>query len=126
LRQIAAGTDAWLKVAVALHPGSDAGASQMLTLSIGEALENAPESVFKIVLGEFQLNSICGAPDLDDYRYGSYELAMEAIKKRQTRISGVTASELGSACSQCIQLLEKAKDDIAMFYRKGKYRDASR
>jgi hypothetical protein len=126
LRQIATGSDAWLKVAVALHPGSDAGASQMLALSIGEALENAPENVFKIVLGEFHLNLICGAPDLDDPRYGSYELAMEAIKKRQTRISAVTDSKLRAICNECIQLLEKAKDDIAMFYRKDKSSDVYR
>ena len=126
LRQIATGTEAWLKVAVALHPGSDAGASQMLTLSVGEALENAPANVFKIALGEFQLNLICGAPDLDDTRYGSYELAMEAIKKRQMRISNVTDSRLGAVCSECIQILDKAKHDIGMFYRKDKSKDGYR
>lgn len=69
LRKIASGDKSWLRVAVALHPGSDAGSNEMLTLSVGEALEKAPENVFKIALKEFSLNSICGAPDTDDDRY---------------------------------------------------------
>lgn len=61
LRNIAMGTELWLKVAVALHSGSDAAISEMLSLSVGEALENAPKNVFRIALPEFQLKSICGA-----------------------------------------------------------------
>ena len=116
LKQIATGTENWLKVAVALHPNSDAGAREMLTLSVGEALGTAPASVFKITLNEFQLKSICGGPDIDDARYDSYELAIKAINQRQKSILSVTDPKLKDACSKCTQFLEESKAGIAKYY----------
>jgi len=98
----------------------------MLTLSVGEALEMVPANVFKVTLSEFQLKSICGMPDLDDARYGSYELAISAIQKRQNRISAVTDSVLRAASIECIQSLEDSKDEIRKFYGQEKHRDQSR
>ncbi|MBI4689535.1 MAG: hypothetical protein HY754_04620 [Nitrospirae bacterium] len=116
LQKIATATKSWLKVAVALHSGADAGTSEMLALSVGEALENSPEDVFRIVLKEFQLESICGGPDIDDVRYNNYELAMKAIKRRQDRISTLSNPKLKNVGKKCTQLLEKSKDGIARFY----------
>lgn len=116
LRNIASGDKSWLRVAVALHPGSDAGSSEMLTNSVGKALENAPENVFKIASKEFQLSSICGAPDLDDDRYNSYTLAINAIDLRQNKISTIANPELSKLGKKCIQLLEASKADVKSFY----------
>ena len=116
LRQIAAGTKTWLNVAVKLHAGSDAGASEMLTLSVGEALERSPSNVFKIALTEFQLEAICSGPDVDDARYNSYALAIKAINQRQKRISAIANPKLKNVSTKCIQLLEEAKSGIAKFY----------
>ena len=116
LRNIATGADSWLRVAVALHPGSDAGASEMLTLSVGEALENAPENVFRIAIDEFRLDSICTAPDVDDVRYNSFELAMNGIKKRQNRIAAISDPTLKNKSKKCIQFLEESKKGVAKFY----------
>lgn len=120
LKHIATGTKTWLKVAVALHPGSDAGASEMLDLSVGEALEKAPANVFSVILPEFQLQSICSGPDVDDARYNSYELAIKAIDRRQKRISAITDPKLKNVSNKCIQLLEVSKSGIARFYGKVK------
>ncbi len=116
LRNIASGNKSWLKVAVALHPGSDAGSSEMLTLSVGEALENAPANVFKIALKEFQLDSVCGSPDVDDVRYNSYDLATKAISLRQEKVSTITDPKLRELGKKCIKMLEKSKSEIKRFY----------
>ena len=116
LKNIAKGTEVWLKVAVALHPGSDAAPSEMLNIAVGEALENAPENVFRIALPDFRLNSICSGPDVDDARYNSYELSMKATKLRQDRISSISAPDLKDVGRKCIQLLEESKAWTAKFY----------
>jgi hypothetical protein len=116
LRNIASGNEAWIRVAVALYPGTDAGATDMLTLSVGEALEHEPINVFKIALKEFRLESVCDDPDIDDFRYNSYDLAIEAINLRQKKVSAITDPKLSELCKQCIQILEKSKVDIKRAY----------
>lgn len=116
LRSIATGSKLWLKVAVVLHSGADAAISEMLSLAVGEALENAPENVFRFALPEFQLKTICGGPDVDDKRYDSYERAIAAIKRRQNKTSALVYPELKKLGRQCIQELEKSKAGVAKFY----------
>lgn len=116
LRNIATGAEAWLNVAITLHHGSDAGASEMVTLSIGEALESLPENVFRIALKEFPLKSICSGPDVDDKRFDSYELSMAAINRRERRISAISNSNLKEVGKECINYLEEAKVGIKKFY----------
>ena len=116
LRNIATGSELWLKAAVALRSGSDAGASEMLNLAVGEALEHAPENVLRIAPKVFLLRSICGGPDVDDPRYDSYELSMNAINLRMNRVAAITDPELEHLRDQCIKYLEKSKKGIARFY----------
>ncbi|MBI4689044.1 MAG: hypothetical protein HY754_02055 [Nitrospirae bacterium] len=116
LQKIATGTKSWLRVAVALHSGADAGTSEMLALSVGEALENSPDNVFLVTLKEFRVESICSGPDIDNVRYNSYELAMKAIKQRQNRILAISDHKLKNVGEKCMQILEKSKDGIARFY----------
>jgi len=116
LRNIASGNEAWIRVAVALNPGSDAGSSDMLTASVGEALENAPENVLKIAVKEFPLDSICDSPDVNNDRYNSYDLAIKAINLRQNKVSEITNPKLAGLSKQCIQMLERAKDEVKRYY----------
>ena len=116
LRNIATGTEPWLKVAVALHSDSDAAISEMLSLAVGEALEKAPANVFRFALPEFQLKLICSAPDVDDSRYNSYERAIEAVKRRQNKISALTDPEVTKFGQQCNQVLEESKEGLVKFY----------
>lgn len=117
LRKIASGDEEWLKVAINLRDGSDAGASEMLSLAVGEALEHNPENVFKFALNSFEINVICGGPDVDDQRYDSYELAIKAINKRINKVSSVKGRNLKEKCNECLRHLSEAKKHIANFFQ---------
>jgi hypothetical protein len=116
LKKIGSGQESWLKVAVALRPGSDAGSSEMLSHAVGEALEHSPENVFRITLNDFDLADICGGPDVDDARYNSYELSLKAINLRIDKVSSMKVDSFESARKECIRCLEASKDPIARFY----------
>lgn len=117
LERIASGDQSWLEVAVALHPGLDAGSSEMLNLAVGAALENNPVNVFQITLKAFQLKSICSGPDVDDPKYNSYELSMKAIDLRIRQASSIKDQSLTKISKSCIQYLEESKKGIAHFYQ---------
>ena len=116
LTKIATGDRSWLEIAVALHPGSDAGSSEMLTLAVGEALEHNPINVFQIAPKAFQLSFICSGPDVDDHRYDSYEFSMKAINRRINKVAAVTNPALMNMGKECIRYLEESKKSIAQFY----------
>ena len=120
LRKIASGNEEWLKVAINLREGSDAGASEMLSLAVGEALEYNPENVFKFALNSFEINVICDGPDVDDKRYDSYELSIKAINKRIKKVSSVKDRNLQDKRNECLRLLSEAKKPIANFYQVNK------
>lgn len=117
LRYIASGDIEWLKIAVSLKEGSDAGSSEMLSLAVGEALEHNPENVFKFALGSFKLNVICGGPDVDHIRYDSYELSIEAINKRIQKVSAIKDKNLMDKCNECLKYLSEAKKHVKRFYQ---------
>ena len=116
LNNIAKGDVFWLRVAVALHAGTDAGTSEMLTLALGEALERDPENVFYLTLNSFELESVCSGPDVDDTHYNSYELSMAAIKRRQARLSTISKRNIKNIATKCVGYLEKSKEGISQFY----------
>jgi succinylarginine dihydrolase len=116
LENIASGSEMWLKVAVALHPDSDAALSEMLTIAVGEGLAREPENVFRVSLPEFELESICGSLDVDKSRYNSYERAIEAINMRKAKVSALADPVLRKDGLQCIHALEELKKKLAMFY----------
>ena len=116
LRNIATGDELWLEVAVALQPGAQGGAYDMLRATLGEALENSPESVLRVTGHKYGTAFICGAPDIDDTRYGTYELALKAIKIRQERVRTIKNPELSELSEDCMISLELSKDHIARFY----------
>ena len=117
LADIATGDQSWLEVAVALHPGSDAGSSEMLTLAVGAALENNPANVFQTALKAFQLKSICSGPDVDDPKYGSYELSMKAINQRIGKVNSIKDKSSAAISKACVQHLEESKNGITQFYQ---------
>ncbi len=116
LRNIATGNRTWIEVAVALRPGSDAGASEMLTLAVGEALEHDPINVLQIAPKAYQLSYICSGPDVDDRRYDSHELSINAINRRIKKVSAVKDQSLSTTSKECIRYLEDSKTGIAQFY----------
>jgi hypothetical protein len=117
LRHVATGDAAWLRVASALYPVTDAGAAEMLPLAVGEALGNNPINVFQIASKTFELKLICGGPDVDDSRFDSYELSMKAIDQRIQKIRTIKDQTLTEMTTECIKYLEESKKDIARFYQ---------
>jgi hypothetical protein len=116
LQKIASGDESWLRVANALRAGTDAGASEMLTLAVGEALEHNPKNVFRIASEAFGVSDICGGPDVDDVRYDSYELSMKAINLRIAKVAAVKDPSLEQISKECIHYLEASKKGISDFY----------
>jgi hypothetical protein len=120
LLNIGMGDAAWLRVAVALRPGSDAGTTDMLDLAVGEALEHQPRSVLEIAVPALGIECVCGGPDVDDERYDSYELSINAIEVRKRMLGAVSDAHLATARDRCIAALEEAKVGIARFYGVGR------
>lgn len=116
LKKIASADELWLRTAVDLRAGSDAGESEMLDLAIGEALEHNPAIVFRIALKGFQISDICGSPDVDDARYNSYELSIRAINLRIRNVAAVKDPAFATTSKECIRYLEASKEGIARFF----------
>jgi hypothetical protein len=116
LTAVATGDEQWLKVAVDLYSGTDAGTTTQLLNSIGEALEHQPRAVLEIASPALRIKDICGAPDVDDKRYDSYSLATKAIKKRKKMLGTITDPHLAGVRNQCISQLNDSKRGIARFY----------
>lgn len=116
LSGIASGNRAWLRVAVALHPVADAGASSQIKLAVGEALEHRPQTVLEIAVPTFTVKDICDGPDIDDKRYNSYNLAVTAIARREHMLSAASIPQLASLRDSCIQQLRESRLPIARFY----------
>ena len=117
LRNIVSGDIEWLKIAVSLHKGSDAHASESLCLATGEALEHNPENVFKLTLDGFRIYEICSGIDVDDIRYDLYELSIEGINKRIKKVSAIKDKNLQDKCNECLRYLSEDKKHVARFYQ---------
>lgn len=89
----------------------------MLSLAVGEALEHNPENVFRFALDSFEINVICGGPDVDDQKYDSYELSIKAINNRIQKVSSVEDISLKEKCNECLRHLSEAKKHIANFFQ---------
>jgi hypothetical protein len=116
LTAVATGDEQWLRVAVQLYSGTDAGTTSQLRNSIGEALEHQPQTVLKIVNPALGISGICEAPDVDDKRYDSYSLSTKAIEKRKKMLGAITDPLLAGVRDQCIKELNDSKRGIARFY----------
>lgn len=62
LSNVESGNDEWLKVAVAIHPGVDAGTGEDLTFAVATALRKNPATVLKLIGPDFPLEHICNVP----------------------------------------------------------------
>jgi hypothetical protein len=116
LEKIATADPEWLQVANGLKKAADAGASVELDAAVGEALYNAPDKVLKNSLSVFSMDAICGAPDIDDTRFDSYQLASHEIDRRKAALEQLTNPELSADIQECIQRLEESRKDVARFY----------
>lgn len=120
LKKIASSDESWLRTAVALRPGTDAGTSESLDLAVGEALEHNPANVFKIALKVFLIRNICGTIEYDSPHFNTYEHAMNTINLRIHKVASMKERALESTGLECIQYLETSKEGIEQFFRDNK------
>lgn len=62
---IESGEPSWLKVAVALKPFADGGASLSIKYSVARVLPRAPERVLALTRQGFEVDDICTSPFLE-------------------------------------------------------------
>ncbi len=117
---VARGDVEWLQIAVRLRAASDAEAIEQMELAVGEALERQPTNVLKIAVPGFDLEAVCGGPDVDDARYDSFELSMEAIDRRMAKVAEITETSLVAIRDACLKKLEDSRKGIADFYGKAR------
>jgi hypothetical protein len=114
--KIATGDQAWLKAAIVLQGGTDAGSSETLDLALGEALENDSENVFRFGGKNLDLEFVCNGPDVDNPRYNSYVLSINAINLRINKVAAGKDPMLQKMRTECLGYLENSKKGIAQFY----------
>lgn len=118
LESIATADPKWIKLAVLLKPYSDAGASNMLNKALGEALENSPATVFQLTKGVFEISNICSCPDVDNYKYATYEKAITSVERRISSLKKMQSEEFGEERHICINTLEESISYLKKFFGK--------
>lgn len=95
MTNIAGGTAEWLDVATALHPGTDAGASETLDEAIFLALKPAPVAVLRLLKdGVFDTKFVCGSNIGTDY---SPKESRRFVRDRIQVLAAVTELEVAAA-----------------------------
>jgi hypothetical protein len=106
------GADPWLRVAVALHPATDAGLSESLVLAAGVALAWAPKEVLILGARELSVTGICGYPDMSDPRTDSQDKVVAYLNVRIDAVTKVSDAKAAPLRSACLSELNKTKADV--------------
>ena len=113
MKQISSGEKPWLKVAVALRPGSDAGATSMLEEAVGLALLRKPANVLLIAIPTYEVQIVCGGR-VDPLP--TYELSMSELEKQIKSVQGVKEPQLQILRDSCLSELETSKVHLRRFF----------
>jgi hypothetical protein len=111
MTSIADGKAEWLDVAAALHPGTDAGASETLDEAIFLALKPAPVAVLRLWKdGVFDTNLVCSSNIGTDY---SPKESRRFVRDRIKVLAAVTELNVAGARDRCLQGLRGALKILA-------------
>ena len=106
---VRSGDPAWLRAAVSLWPGADAGAGSELRDALRRALIPAPAAVLDQIGPVLGFSDICSAPsDPPPSR-------AEALAELDAQILSVAHSQHPSA-RQCLVLLESSREGLDRFF----------
>jgi len=123
IKCIDTGDTAWVEIDVVLSAVGDASGGEELNTALSEAFASQPRTVLKFLHDKYHfevnLDVVCSAPDIDDPRYNSYELAITAINKREHAIANITDKELLDDVASCHDALEYARKWVAYTYGHG-------
>jgi hypothetical protein len=109
LDHIVQGNREWLEIANLLKPVSDAGASEMLDIAVGEALERQPEYVLTVALKIFDLDLVCAAWEYGMPGYETPEQAIGMLEARIESLERLKDNELLPVRNECIEVI---RDEI--------------
>ena len=110
MANVRTGQSDWLKVAVEIYPGTDAGASETLALAVGEALVMHPREVLRIVAPAMGTEEICTGPDIDWYPVKDKYVA--ALDQRIAAVSALQDESLSGVRASCLKSLADQKTYI--------------
>jgi hypothetical protein len=110
MANIGRGRPEWLEVAVALHPGTDAGAAETLDEAVFFALRTAPTAVLKLLKeGRFETKFVCSSNVGEDYTTSE---SQRFIRERIKVLSGLTDAKTLATRDQCLAGLRSALADL--------------
>lgn len=110
MTNIGSGRPEWLNVAVALRPGTDAGAAEMLDEAIFFALKTAPVAVLKLLKdGRFDTKFVCSSNVGIDYTPAE---SRRFIRERIRVLSSLSDAEVLATRNQCLAGLRAALADF--------------
>jgi hypothetical protein len=107
LGKVETGQTAWLHVAVAIYPGTDAGSAEELTSAVGVALLHDPQQVLLSVAPVLGLEGICSAPDTDDPRWPTREQVVANLDDRIAAVSHLSDRTVAAVRASCLKYLRE-------------------
>lgn len=111
MANIGRGRPDWLEVAVALHPGTDAGAAETLDEAVFFALRTAPVAVLKLLKeGRFETKFVCSSNVGEDYPAAD---SRRFINERIKVLSSLSDPDIQGARDQCLAGLRAALVDFS-------------
>ena len=116
MKKISSGEEEWLKVAVALSPGTDAHAGETLFSALGEALVKAPNKVLTLFSDDFSIKAICSCPDVDDPRFDTKSKNLKELEKRKKTVLSLSDKKLKSVQEQCLKALGESRREVSEWF----------
>ena len=113
IKQIETGDENWLKVATKLNEATDAGASEMLILAAGVALDKEPYNVLEIAAPVFSVENVCGYPDLGDPKFNTKVKSLAYLDARIKIVRSLKQEDVAQLREQCLETLNKTRIEIA-------------
>jgi len=110
LWHVRSGDAEWLRVAVALHAGTDAGSSETLALALGDALDRHAAAVLRIVAPTFGTGEICAGPDID--HFVARDAYVAALDRRISAVSAIGEADLAADRASCLSSLKEVRAHI--------------
>ncbi len=101
LRRIESGDSAWVKVAVALKPGSDAGSAETLKQAVSLSIQKAPEQFLSIAWPAFGQEA-CHDLQIEPSPQQHVQF-MDATRKALSSVSDDTLTSRRDACLEALQ-----------------------
>ena len=113
LHQVERADEAWLRVAVALRPGTDAGSTSELHDSVVAALAADPATVLRVAVPDFPLSDLCsGRHD----PLATYDAAVTEVDKMVAAVAAIESPQLSKDRDECLRALRASRGDLKRFF----------